>query len=69
MIEQILFIISGVAVINLFFLLVAGVLGNTLTLPTPAFHLMGYTYANTYISSFSLAYQIYFWSNYFNIFA
>ena len=69
MVEQILFVLSGV-VVHFFLLKVISVLaGRSLKVPIPILCFFGGVYNNTYIATPALAYQIYFWANYFNIFA
>lgn len=67
-IEVILFCISAIIVINYITLLIGQIIKNSLYLPVPILHFFKVEYGNCYVSFFGLFYQIYFWSNYFEIF-
>jgi len=62
MIEISLFVSSFICVI----LFLISVLFNKV-IPFPILHLFGVTFGNVYISIYGLAYQTYFWFNYFGI--
>lgn len=61
--EKILFVFTALATISYF----AKVVKNVST-PVPLLHHWDITFSNTYLSSPSIAYQCYFWANYFDIF-
>ena len=69
MVEQVLFLVS--AVVSHFYLVkvISILVGHSLKVPIPILCIVGGVYNNTYIATPALAYQIYFWANYFNIFA
>ena len=69
MVEQILFVLSGVSVFFLLALLVIALSGKDYDVPIPILHNWGIHFGNTYISTPAVSYQIYFWANYFDIFA
>jgi len=66
--EQVLFVISAVILINWLFMMVGTLLGISMTMPAPFFHKIGVSFSNTYLSTPAIAYQVYFWANYAGIF-
>lgn len=67
--EQILFAISALVVINWLFKMTGHLFGNSLSVPAPIFHLIDWGFTNTYISSPAIAYQAWFWANFAGVFA
>jgi hypothetical protein len=61
MIISVLFIASAVSVICWVSTIVAWCLGQKLKLPVPLLHPLDVTFGNTYISTPSLAFQLWFW--------
>ena len=69
MIEQILFVVSAVCVFMYLLKVTSIISGNTITTHIPILSLFSnVTFGNSYVYTFSLTYQIYFWSNYAGIF-
>lgn len=67
--EIILFVVTAVAVINYFIACVACIAGNSMILPIPILHFAGVSFSNIYVSTLAIAYQVYFWSVHFGLFA
>lgn len=67
MIHEILFVLSMTIVIHFLIITVAAWKGEGVSLGVPFLHLKGISYGNCYISTPAIAYQIYFWANYFSI--
>lgn len=67
MITTLLFVASMVCMINYVVTCTAYILGNSLKLPLPIGHLFGVSYLNTYVFTFGLTYQVYFWFGYWDI--
>lgn len=69
--NEILFIVSATIFIH-FFILCAGLMvGRDINLPLPIshiFHKLKIYYSNCYVVAFGMSYQVYFWSNYFELF-
>jgi hypothetical protein len=66
--EIILFVLSATG--SLFYLVkvISIIAGNQMEVPAPILHLFGWSFANAYISTPSIMYQVYFWSMYANLF-
>jgi hypothetical protein len=61
--KEILFAISALATISYFVKVLVGT-----NVPIPLLHKFEVSFANTYISSPAIAYQCYFWANFFGAF-
>ena len=66
--EQALFTVSAVILINWLFKMTGHLFGNSMEVPTPLFHFINVGFTNTYLSTPAIAYQVYFWANYAGIF-
>lgn len=66
--EQVLFIVSAVAVINFLIAMGASINGNPVSSPIPILHKWDVCFKHCYVSTAALGYQVYFWSNYFGLF-
>jgi hypothetical protein len=67
MIETILFILSFTTVILYMIKMISGLFGKDTAIPAPILHMWGITFANTYITTPSIMYQVYFWADYFEL--
>lgn len=66
--EQFLFIVSATIVINWLVKMICHMFGQSVIVPVPILHLINCGFTNTYLSTPGIAYQVYFWANYFSIF-
>ena len=64
MLTTITFVVSAVCVIHWTVLVIGLILNNSMNLPAPLIHFFKQGYENTYVSSFAMAYQVYFWATY-----
>ncbi|MFA7222776.1 MAG: hypothetical protein WC148_04585 [Bacilli bacterium] len=67
MIGTVLFVTSAVCTINFAIKMVGAVAGSDITMPVPLLHKVGISFANVYISTPALAYQIWFWSVHYGV--
>ena len=63
--ESILFVLSLTVVIYYIMKIVSAWFGKDIVIPTPVLHIFNITFANTYISTPSIMYQVYFWAVHF----
>ena len=61
-----LFVLSLTVCIHFFVKIFAIICGNSMDLPIPILHLFNVSFANTYISTPAMVYQVYFWSRFFD---
>lgn len=66
--EQLLYIVSATIVINWLFKMTGHLFGTSMDVPAPFFHIIGWGFTNTYLSTPAISYQVYFWTNYADIF-
>ena len=66
--EKVLFVISAVCCVHFFIIMIGAILGNRVHSPLPILGHWEFGYGNIYVSSPSLAYQFYFWAEFFGIF-
>jgi len=67
--DIILFVLSSTACIYYLHLAVSTAAGNGVDVPIPFLHFFSIDYSACYISTPAIAYQAYFWSTHFNLFA
>lgn len=65
--ETVLFVLSLTVVINYLVRVISCTCGNSMTVPVPVLHLWDIGFTNTYISTPSIMYQVYFWMIHFKI--
>lgn len=66
--DIIFFVFSLVVVIYFAVKVVSVIAGHSINVPMPILHLADIDFANTYISTPAMIYQVYFWSMYAGIF-
>jgi len=59
-----MFVLSATIMIMFLIKVVSCIVGNSMHVPIPVLHVMDWDFANTYISTPALAYQVYFWASY-----
>jgi hypothetical protein len=68
MIEILLFTFTFVATVSWVVGVMGALFGKSISMPIPLLYHLGVTFANYYISTPSMMYQVYFWGDYFGIF-
>ena len=63
----ILFVLSLTGVIYYIVRVVSTCMGNSMTVPAPFLHLFDISFANAYIVTPAIMYQVYFWAVHFNL--
>jgi hypothetical protein len=67
--EVFFFVLSATIVFKDTIRMIASMWGKSVQVPCPIFHLVGWTFSNTYISTPAIMYQVYFWAMHVGLFA